>query len=78
MLPPSVPWLAGRRIAVFGRGRCGGGSRLGAVAAVSSPGDGAAAAAAYVEEAEEFREAFDAAAGEDGLLGFDQFRVSCC
>lgn len=46
--------------------------------AVRSPGDSPGSAAAAVVEGgeEELREAFDAAAGEEGLLGLDGFRVS--
>lgn len=57
------------------RGRSAGGFRLGAVAAVRSPGEGGGAGTAVGGD-EELREAFDAAAGEGGLLGLDGFRVS--
>lgn len=59
------------------RGRGSGGFQLGAVTAVRSPGDGAGAVTAVGDEdGEELRKAFDAAAGEEGLLGLDGFRVS--
>lgn len=42
-----------------------------------SPGDGAAAATAAVGGGEELKGAYEAAVGEDGLLGLDGFRVRC-
>lgn len=66
------PWLVGRRTV---RGRGARGFQLGSVTAVRSPGDGAASTATTVGGEEELRGAFDAAAGEDGLLGVDGFRV---
>lgn len=73
----SPPWLTGRRVMRYARGRGARGFRLGAVTAVRSPGNGAAMTTAAVEGGEELREAFEAAVGEDGLLGLDGFRVSC-
>ncbi|CAM9171196.1 unnamed protein product [Laminaria digitata] len=70
---PMPPWLARRRP---GRGRGEGGFQLGMVAAVRSPGDGAAAATAAVGGGgEELEGAYEAAVGEDGLLGLDGFRA---
>lgn len=57
------------------RGRGEGGFQLGAVTAVRSPGDGGRVATAVGGDGE-LRKAFDASAGEEGLLGLDGFRVS--
>jgi len=57
------------------RGRGAGGFRLGAVTAVRSPGEAGGAGMAVGGD-EELREAFNAAAGEGGLLGLGGFRVS--
>ena len=49
---------------------------MGAVTAVRSPGDGGGASTSTaVGGGEELKEAFDAAAGEEGLLGLAGFRV---
>lgn len=72
-LPPS-PLLARLGDAVH-HPRGGGGFRLGAVTAVRSPGDGGGAST-VVGGGEELKEAFDAAVGEEGLLGLVGFRVS--
>lgn len=45
------------------------------MAAVRSSGEGGSAATTAVEGGEEFREAFEAVVGDDGLLSIDGFKV---
>lgn len=59
----------------YARGRGVGGFRLGAVTAVRSPGDGGGTTSTMVGGGEELKEAFNAAAGEEELLGLAGFRV---